>query len=242
MREPLQLSDCICPSLHTSHSSVSRIRLQRLNLASCRLPCISASPPAAHSPARVTSPAPATVTADSEPAPPPPPLPPKSSINVYQLSFGTVCGICAGVFVKKGAKAVAFFLGGVFVLCQVRSSSIAHPTRATANGSLYTVSRHYEHNHRQLGNSLLPIREDILHAGRSGRRSETADGDVALELVRSFLDGGLPAKGDVPGRICAGIESGLNDNGERCNQAQFPQSLGYPCVFVYCSIGLYQSS
>ncbi|KAJ6596791.1 hypothetical protein DFH09DRAFT_1304597 [Mycena vulgaris] len=44
--------------------------------------------------------------------------PPASSVNVYELSFGTVTGICAGVFIKKGAKAVAFFLGGVFVLLQ----------------------------------------------------------------------------------------------------------------------------
>lgn len=50
-----------------------------------------------------------------------PPLPdhPPSSIDVYGLSFGTVCGICAGVFVKKGAKALAFAFGGVFVLLQV---------------------------------------------------------------------------------------------------------------------------
>ena len=44
---------------------------------------------------------------------------PKSNINFYELSFGTVCGLCAGVFVKKGAKALAFMLGGVFVLLQV---------------------------------------------------------------------------------------------------------------------------
>lgn len=43
-----------------------------------------------------------------------------SSVNVYELSFGTVCGLCAGVFIKKGAKALAFVLGGVFVLLQVR--------------------------------------------------------------------------------------------------------------------------
>ncbi|KAK7055010.1 hypothetical protein VNI00_003473 [Paramarasmius palmivorus] len=63
----------------------------------------------------------------SEPAsssPPPgvynskPPPPPESAVNLYELSFGTVAGICAGVFVKKGAKAIAFFLGGVFVLLQ----------------------------------------------------------------------------------------------------------------------------
>jgi FUN14 family len=38
---------------------------------------------------------------------------------MYELTFGTVCGVCAGVFVKKGAKALAFFFGGVFVLLQV---------------------------------------------------------------------------------------------------------------------------
>lgn len=47
-----------------------------------------------------------------------PPLP-KSSVSVYELGFGTVAGICAGVFVKKGAKAVAWFMGGIFVLLQV---------------------------------------------------------------------------------------------------------------------------
>jgi FUN14 domain-containing protein 1 len=41
-------------------------------------------------------------------------------VNLYELTFGTVTGICAGVFIKKGAKMVAFFLGGVFVLLQVR--------------------------------------------------------------------------------------------------------------------------
>ncbi|ESK96855.1 fun14 family protein [Moniliophthora roreri MCA 2997] len=58
-------------------------------------------------------------------SPPPPGVynstpspPPESSVNLYELSFGTVAGICAGVFVKKGAKAIAFFLGGVFVLLQ----------------------------------------------------------------------------------------------------------------------------
>lgn len=32
-----------------------------------------------------------------------------------------MAGVCAGVFIKKGAKMVAFFLGGVFVLLQVRA-------------------------------------------------------------------------------------------------------------------------
>lgn len=52
---------------------------------------------------------------------PSPPSPPSSQVNLYQLTFGTVCGVCAGVFVKKGAKALAFVLGGVYVLLQVSS-------------------------------------------------------------------------------------------------------------------------
>ncbi|KAH7914988.1 FUN14 family-domain-containing protein [Hygrophoropsis aurantiaca] len=49
--------------------------------------------------------------------------PPTSSVNYYELSFGTVCGVCAGIFIKKGAKLVAFFLGGGFVLLQYLSST-----------------------------------------------------------------------------------------------------------------------
>lgn len=45
---------------------------------------------------------------------------PKSDVNVYNLGFGTVCGICSGIFIKKGAKFIAFLLGGGFVLLQVR--------------------------------------------------------------------------------------------------------------------------
>ncbi|KZO95799.1 hypothetical protein CALVIDRAFT_598860 [Calocera viscosa TUFC12733] len=52
----------------------------------------------------------------------PPPAEPASIANVYELSFGAVCGICAGVFVKKGAKMLAFLLGGIFVLLQYFNS------------------------------------------------------------------------------------------------------------------------
>ena len=52
------------------------------------------------------------------------PPPPASGLNLYELTFGSVCGICAGVFIKKGAKFVAFILGGTFVLLQVTSISI----------------------------------------------------------------------------------------------------------------------
>ena len=47
------------------------------------------------------------------------PPPPQSSVDKYGLTFGTVCGICAGVFVKRGAKALAFVFGGIFVMLQV---------------------------------------------------------------------------------------------------------------------------
>ncbi|KAF8212345.1 FUN14 family-domain-containing protein [Mycena galopus ATCC 62051] len=78
---------------------------------------IFARPPIHCEGSRPASPAPTIVTPplpNDDPMPPPPP----SAVNVYELTFGTVAGICAGVFIKKGAKAVAFFLGGVFVLLQ----------------------------------------------------------------------------------------------------------------------------
>ncbi|EIW85034.1 hypothetical protein CONPUDRAFT_79733 [Coniophora puteana RWD-64-598 SS2] len=66
-------------------------------------------------------------------APPRPPLPlsseinappaPSSMVNMRELTFGTVCGVCAGVFIKKGARLVAFCLGGVFVLLQFLGSA-----------------------------------------------------------------------------------------------------------------------
>ncbi|EDR14251.1 uncharacterized protein LACBIDRAFT_305893 [Laccaria bicolor S238N-H82] len=51
------------------------------------------------------------------------PPPPASSLSLYELGFGTVAGLCAGVFVKKGAKALAVVLGGVFVLLQYMAST-----------------------------------------------------------------------------------------------------------------------
>ena len=47
---------------------------------------------------------------------------PKSIVNLYQLSFGTVCGLCAGIFIKKGLKVIAFLLGGVYILMQYLAS------------------------------------------------------------------------------------------------------------------------
>ncbi|KAI0831455.1 FUN14 family-domain-containing protein [Trametes gibbosa] len=72
-------------------------------------------------PAAAVPPATQGKTAPVQPSPPPPP-PPASSVSYYELTFGTVCGVCAGIFVKKGAKAVAFVMGGVFVLLQYLGS------------------------------------------------------------------------------------------------------------------------
>ncbi|KAF8902041.1 FUN14 family-domain-containing protein [Gymnopilus junonius] len=53
------------------------------------------------------------------------PQSPTSAVSLYELGFGTVTGICAGVFVKKGAKAIAWFLGGIFFILQyLRSASL----------------------------------------------------------------------------------------------------------------------
>ncbi|GAA5904838.1 hypothetical protein JCM6882_003219 [Rhodosporidiobolus microsporus] len=46
----------------------------------------------------------------------------ESILNLRDLGFGTVSGICVGVFVKKGLKAVAFALGGAFIFLQYLSS------------------------------------------------------------------------------------------------------------------------
>ncbi|KAI0748265.1 FUN14 family-domain-containing protein [Daedaleopsis nitida] len=78
--------------------------------------------PATSKKAPATPPPPPTQNRTSSPTPPALPPPPQSSVNFYELTFGTVCGICAGVFVKKGARIVAFALGGVFVLLQYLGS------------------------------------------------------------------------------------------------------------------------
>ncbi|BGP57348.1 hypothetical protein JCM8202v2_004989 [Rhodotorula sphaerocarpa] len=46
----------------------------------------------------------------------------ESILNIRDLGFGTVSGICVGVFIKKGLRAIAFAFGGVFVLLQYLSS------------------------------------------------------------------------------------------------------------------------
>ena len=81
-----------------------------------KAPKVPAPPPRPREP---LPPPPASYVVHPFPRPNPISEPSDSTVNVYELSFGTVCGICAGVFVKKGAKALAFVFGGVFVLLQV---------------------------------------------------------------------------------------------------------------------------
>ncbi|KAL4399254.1 mitochondrion autophagy protein [Malassezia pachydermatis] len=47
---------------------------------------------------------------------------PESIVNLYKLSFGTVCGLCAGIFIKKGLKLIAVLLGASYVLLQYLAS------------------------------------------------------------------------------------------------------------------------
>lgn len=49
---------------------------------------------------------------------------PKSIVDAKQLGFGTVAGICAGMFVKKGLKLIAFALGGIYILLQYMGSQV----------------------------------------------------------------------------------------------------------------------
>ena len=108
--------------------------LNNIHCDSMRTISISASVCVYISPESVSQQAPPTVV-----TPPPAPKdsdlppPPTSSLNVYELTFGSVCGICAGVFIKKGAKIVAFILGGTFVLLQVISISRVHLFHLTSS-------------------------------------------------------------------------------------------------------------
>lgn len=52
------------------------------------------------------------------------PLPANSIVDAKQLGFGTIAGICTGIFVKKGLKLIAFALGGVYILLQYMSSQV----------------------------------------------------------------------------------------------------------------------
>ncbi|KAK4047196.1 hypothetical protein OIO90_006259 [Microbotryomycetes sp. JL221] len=87
----------------------------------------------------------------------------ESSINVRDLSFGTVSGICVGVFIKKGLKAIAFMLGGAFIFLQYMSSRSFVTVNWNAVSSTYDsfITKHAGPNAaaqtRQPGNRLAGV-------------------------------------------------------------------------------------
>jgi len=89
-----------------------------IGLSIIAAPTIFCEPPVPRSSTQPISQPSGAALPSSEATPPPP----ASSVSYYELTFGTVAGVCAGVFVKKGAKALAFVLGGVFVLLQYLGS------------------------------------------------------------------------------------------------------------------------
>lgn len=154
-------------------------------------------------------------------APPPLPPPPQSSVSLYELSFGTVCGVCAGVFVKKGARVVAFVFGGMFVLLQV-STNVTLKRRDRYPQLLSTcylpfmaslvlmthlvrpaVPRIALTRAGRLGSCCDPVRKSVLHEGPGHRSDSTAQRRVALPLDCGLLDGRFPATGNVHCRLCA---------------------------------------
>ena len=88
---------------------------------------------------------------------------------MYGLTFGTVCGICAGVFVKKGAKALAFVFGGIFVLLQVSAalhiSRGCHFRSALKRDSLQIVSWQRINSQSRLVQGCCLFRGVVLYFG-----------------------------------------------------------------------------
>jgi hypothetical protein len=82
---------------------------------------------------------------------------PSSMLDVYQLGFGTVCGICTGVFLKKGLRAIAFLLGGVFVLLQVSPLDPTLPRQV----------------HMELTKSTCLLNHSLMSIGRNSLQATT---------------------------------------------------------------------
>lgn len=142
---------------------------------------------------------PSTISNDPQGLPPPP----VSSVNLYELSFGTVCGVCAGVFVKKGAKALAFFLGGIFVLLQVSFVVSTLFVELVSNANL--VPRVSLAHPSQLGRRGFSVRKPFLQGRRY--REETGSIDhFIVDLVGEVLDCRFPAKGFFHCWIVIGFE------------------------------------
>jgi hypothetical protein len=116
------------------------------------------------------------------------PPPPASSVNVYELTFGTVAGICAGVFIKKGAKAVAFFLGGVFVLLQVSLCCSVHYSGSSHRHDTIAVLWFLWSTQGGLGEHGYPFPTIILHHGPENGFQGDTDDLFIVEMAGRFSD------------------------------------------------------
>ncbi|KIM55887.1 hypothetical protein SCLCIDRAFT_133801, partial [Scleroderma citrinum Foug A] len=114
------------------------------------------------------------------------PPPPQSSVNFYELTFGTVCGVCAGVFVKKGVRIVAFFLGGVFVLLQYLGSQslvkVDWARMASRFENLFYKTDGAERRHPPTIGSLFRWLVDFLTADFQARASFIAGFALGLRV------------------------------------------------------------
>ncbi|KAH9934646.1 uncharacterized protein B0H18DRAFT_1114525 [Fomitopsis serialis] len=102
------------------------------------------------------------------------PPPPQSSVSYYELTFGTVAGICTGVFVKKGAKAVAFMLGGVFYLGSLSLLRVDWPHMASRFENLFYTTDAAGRKRAPNAGSLFRWITDFLTADFQQRASFVA--------------------------------------------------------------------
>ncbi|KAH8833853.1 hypothetical protein DL96DRAFT_1432021, partial [Flagelloscypha sp. PMI_526] len=110
------------------------------------------------------------------------PPPPSSIVSTYELSFGTVAG-SVGIFVKKGAKIIAFAVGGVFVLLQA---------------TLFLTSKF---DWKRIETRFADL---FYTAGQKGLRRAPSVGDVWSRLVH-FLTADFQQRAS----FCVGLALGL---------------------------------
>lgn len=118
------------------------------------------------------------------------PEPPKSILSLYELGFGTVAGICSGVFLKKGLRAIAFLLGGAFIFLQVSRVELG----GDDTGMEMETALKWRWDVRQSKQALLPIVEccPIIYPAKSTFRP------IIPQLGAPFLGRDADTNGTVP--------------------------------------------
>ncbi|CEH13657.1 PROTEIN T06D8.7 [Ceraceosorus bombacis] len=86
--------------------------------------------------------------------PPPPSANKEPLLNVANLSFGTIAGLCSGVFVKKGLKLLAVLLGAAFILLQYLSTQ--HLISVNWSGIASRYEKAADRAAQQTGNQNAP--------------------------------------------------------------------------------------